>query len=55
MGRGLPQFCGHQSHAAFALRQAESTLHFHTLALITVVLSLVSGLTLPGTPQYQTG
>ena len=55
MGGGFPQFCRNQSHATFTLRQTEPTLHFHTLAFISVILSLVSGLTLPGTPQRRTG
>ena len=55
MGGGFPQFCGYQSHAAFALCQTEPALHFHTVAFIPVVLSLVSGLALPGTSQCRTG
>ena len=46
MGRSLPQLCSDQPHATFTLRQTESTLHFHALALIPIVLSLVSGFTL---------
>ena len=55
MGYGLPQLCRDQPHAAFTLCQTEPALHFHTLALIPVFLSLVSGLTLPGTSQCRTG
>ena len=46
MGRSLPQLCSDQPHATFTLRQTESALHFHALALIPIVLSLVSGFTL---------
>ena len=55
MSRGFPQFCGDQTHAAFAFRQTELSLHFHTLALIPVILNLVSGLTLLWTPQSRAG
>ena len=55
MGSCFPQFSGDQSHAAFALRQAESALYFHTLALIPVILSLVSGFALLRTSQCRTG
>ena len=55
MGNGLPQFCRDQPHTAFALRQTEPTLYFHTLTLIPVVLSLVSGLTFFGTSQCWAG
>ena len=54
MGSGFPQFYGDQPHSTFALRQTEPALYFHTLALITVILSLVSGFVLPGTPQRRT-
>ena len=46
MGRSLPQLCSDQPHATFTLRQTESALHFHALALIPIVLSFVSGFTL---------
>ena len=36
-------------------RGAESALHFHALALIPIVLSLVSGFTLLGPPQSWAG
>ena len=49
MGRSLPQLCGDKPHATFTLRQTESALHFHALALIPIVLSLVSGFTLSKT------
>ena len=55
MGSGFPQFCGDQPHAAFALRQTEPALYFHTLALIPVFLSLVSGFALLGATQCRTG
>ena len=55
MGRSLPQLCGNQPHATFSLRQTESALHFHALALIPIVLSLVSGFTLLRVPQSRTG
>ena len=42
----IQQLCSDQPHATFTLRQTESALHFHTLALIPIVLSLVSGFTL---------
>ena len=51
MSSGLPQFCGDQPHAAFALRQTESALHFHTLALIPVILGLISCLIPLGSSQ----
>ena len=55
MGRSLPQLCSDQPHATFTLRQSESALHFHALTLIPVVLSLVSGFSLPGATQCRTG
>ena len=55
MGRSLPQLCSDQPHATFTLRQTESALHFHTLALIPIVLSLVSGFTLLRPPQSWAG
>ena len=55
MGRSLPQLCGDQPHATFTLRQTESALHFHALALIPIVLSLVSGFTLLGPPRSRAG
>ena len=55
MGRSLPQLCGDQPHATFALCQTEPALHFHSLALIPIVLSLVSGFTLLGPPQSWAG
>ena len=55
MGSGFPQLCGDQSHAAFALCQTEPALYFHTLALIPVILSLVSGFAFPGATQCRTG
>ena len=55
MGHSLPQLCGDQPHATFTLRQTKSALHFHTLALIPIVLSLVSGFTLLGPPQSYAG
>ena len=55
MGRSLPQLCSDQPHATFTLRQTESALHFRTLALIPIVLSLVSGFTLLGPPQSWAG
>ena len=55
MGRSLPQLCSDQPHATFTLRQSESALHFHALALIPIVLSLVSGFTLLGPPQSRAG
>ena len=55
MGRSLPQLCSDQTHATFTLRQTESAFHFHALALIPIVLSLVSGFTLLRAPQSRTG
>ena len=55
MGHSLPQLCSDQPHATFSLRQTESALHFHTLALIPIVLSLVSGFTFLRAPQSRTG
>ena len=55
MGRSLPQLCGDQPHATFTLRQTESALHFHALALIPIVLSFVSGFTLLSPPQSWAG
>ena len=55
MGSGFPQFCRDQPHATFALCQTEPALYFHTLALIPVVLSLVSGFALLGATQCRTG
>ena len=55
MGRSLPQLCSDQPHATFTLRQTESALHFHALALSPIVLSLVSGFTLLGPPQSRAG
>ena len=55
MGHSLPQLCSDQPHATFSLRQTESALHFHTLALIPIVLSLVSGFTLLRAPQSWAG
>ena len=55
MGCSLPQFCSDPPHATFALRQAESALRFHALALILIVLSLVSGFTLLRQPQSWAG
>ena len=55
MGRSLPQLCSDQPHATFTLRQSESALHFHALALIPIVLSLVSGFTLLRPPQSWAG
>ena len=55
MGRSLPQLCSDWFHATFALRQTESALHFHALALIPIVRSLVSGFTLLGPPQSWAG
>ena len=55
MGRSLPQLCSDQPHATFTLRQSESALHFHALALIPIVLSLVSGFTLLVPPQSWAG
>ena len=37
----LLQLCRHQSHAALALRQAEATLYFHTLAFVYMRLPLI--------------
>ena len=55
MDSGFPQFCGDQPHAAFALRQTELALHFHTLALVPIILSLVSDFALLWAPQCRTG
>lgn len=46
MSSGLLQLCGDQSQTAFAFRQAESALHFHTFTFIMVILNLVSGFSL---------
>lgn len=53
MGGGFPQFC--MPPTAFALRQAEPALNFHTLAFISVILRLVSGFSLPGPSQRRAG
>ena len=55
MGRSLPQLCGDQPHATFALCQTEPALRFHALTLIPIVLRLVSGFTLLGPPQSRAG
>lgn len=55
MGRSFPQPCSDQSRAAFAFRQTEPALHFHALALIPIVLSLVSGFALLRPPQSRAG
>ena len=55
MSSSLPQFCGDQPHAAFALRQTEPALHFHTLTLIPVILGLVPGFALLWASQCRTG
>ena len=36
----MQQLCSDQPHATFTLRQTESALHSHTLALIPIVLAL---------------
>lgn len=54
MDSGLLRFCGDQSHAAFALCQAEAALHFHAVAFILVILILVSGLAFLGPSQHRT-
>lgn len=54
MGRSLPQLCGDQPHATFALCQTEPALHYHSLALIPIVLRLVSGFALLWAAQCRT-
>ena len=54
-GPQSPAAFSDQPHATFTLRQTESALHFHALALIPIVLSLVSGFTLLRPPQSWAG
>lgn len=54
MGSRFPQFSGDKSHAAFSLCQTEPALHFHSLALIPIVLRLVSGFALLWAAQCRT-
>ena len=54
-GPQSPAAFSDQPHATFTLRQTESALHFHALALIPIVLSFVSGFTLLGPPQSRAG
>lgn len=54
MGLSFPQLGGGQPQSAFALCQAEPTLHFHPFTFILAVLSLVSGPTFLGAAQGRT-
>lgn len=55
MGGGFPQSCGDHPHAAFTLGRTEPAFYFHAFAFIPVILRLISGLTLLGTPQRRIG